>query len=208
MLFGIERRAAVADAAAGGRVSQAADSRAGRRSRACAWPRRRTARRFASSRAASTTSSFAGGAGRMAMSGLGGRDRDDRRGASSAQHAGIERFTIGQRKGLGVAMGEPYFVVRIEPRDAARGDRRARRAGPSELTAADCNWLVDPPAAAVRAARRRFATTRRRGTRRLSCCRTGSAARAFSTSRGTASRPARRWCVYDGDRVLGGGWIE
>src|SRR5207247_6427928 len=30
-------------------------------------------------------------------------------------HAGIERFTIGQRKGLGVAMGEPYFVVRIEP---------------------------------------------------------------------------------------------
>src|SRR6185503_7216402 len=30
-------------------------------------------------------------------------------------HPGIERFTIGQRKGLGVAMGEPYFVVRIEP---------------------------------------------------------------------------------------------
>src|SRR5688500_9822548 len=31
-------------------------------------------------------------------------------------HPGIERFTIGQRKGLGVAMGEPYFVVRIEPK--------------------------------------------------------------------------------------------
>ena len=31
------------------------------------------------------------------------------------QHQGYEAFTVGQRKGLGVAMGEPYFVVRIEP---------------------------------------------------------------------------------------------
>ena len=30
-------------------------------------------------------------------------------------HPGIERFTIGQRKGLGIAMGEPYFVTRIDP---------------------------------------------------------------------------------------------
>ena len=45
-------------------------------------------------------------------------------------HPGIERFTIGQRKGLGVAMGEPYFVVRIEPRDAAGRDRPAGGAGP------------------------------------------------------------------------------
>src|SRR5690606_732478 len=31
------------------------------------------------------------------------------------QHAGIENFTVGQRKGLGVAFGEPRFVVRLEP---------------------------------------------------------------------------------------------
>src|SRR5205085_7178416 len=31
------------------------------------------------------------------------------------EHQGIERFTVGQRKGLAVAMGERYFVVRVEP---------------------------------------------------------------------------------------------
>ena len=60
-------------------------------------------------------------------------------------HQGIERFTVGQRKGLGVAMGEPYFVVRIDPQtcDVVIGPREqlARR----ELTAANTNWLSTPP---------------------------------------------------------------
>jgi tRNA-specific 2-thiouridylase len=57
------------------------------------------------------------------------------------RHAGIESFTVGQRKGLGVAMGERKFVVEIEPdsRRVVIGDRQGlyRR----ELTARDCNWL-------------------------------------------------------------------
>jgi tRNA-specific 2-thiouridylase len=60
-------------------------------------------------------------------------------------HPGIERFTIGQRKGLKIAMGEPRYVVRIEPetRRVVIGDKHdlAR----AELTAARTNWLVDPP---------------------------------------------------------------
>ncbi|MDP7019255.1 MAG: tRNA 2-thiouridine(34) synthase MnmA [Pirellulaceae bacterium] len=60
-------------------------------------------------------------------------------------HPGIERFTIGQRKGLGVAMGEPYFVVRIEPetRRVVIGERD-ELAAPG-LFAVDTNWLVDIP---------------------------------------------------------------
>ncbi len=60
-------------------------------------------------------------------------------------HQGIERFTVGQRKGLGVAMGEPYFVVRIDPNDytvvIGRREELARR----ELTASDTNWLSTHP---------------------------------------------------------------
>jgi tRNA-specific 2-thiouridylase len=60
-------------------------------------------------------------------------------------HPGIEGFTIGQRKGLGVAMGAPYFVTAI--------DRQARRVviGPHEelarrtLRANQGNWLADFP---------------------------------------------------------------
>ena len=58
-------------------------------------------------------------------------------------HEGIESFTIGQRKGLGVALGEPKFVVRIEPdsRRVVLGDRQDLLR--EELIATDCNWLVD-----------------------------------------------------------------
>src|SRR4051812_42357333 len=62
-------------------------------------------------------------------------------GAILGQHEGIESFTVGQRKGLGVAFGERKFVVRIEPesRRVVVGDRDElnRR----ELTARGCNWL-------------------------------------------------------------------
>jgi tRNA-specific 2-thiouridylase len=57
------------------------------------------------------------------------------------QHQGIESFTVGQRKGLGVAFGERKFVVRIEPesRRVIVGNRRELHR--SELTARECNWL-------------------------------------------------------------------
>lgn len=58
-------------------------------------------------------------------------------------HEGIEGFTVGQRKGLGVALGEPKFVVRIEAdtRRVVLGDRE--ELATRRLTASHCNWLVD-----------------------------------------------------------------
>ena len=50
------------------------------------------------------------------------------------RHDGYEAFTVGQRKGLGVAMGRPYFVVRIDPESrqvviGPKGVARPRRVG-------------------------------------------------------------------------------
>ncbi len=67
------------------------------------------------------------------------------------QHNGIEAFTIGQRKGLRVAMGEPYYVIHID------ADSRRVQIGPreelacSELTADRANWLVEIPREPFRA---------------------------------------------------------
>ena len=62
------------------------------------------------------------------------------------RHDGFERFTVGQRKGLGVALGEPRYVVRIEPDThrvvIGRRDDLARRGTDGRRA----NWLVDPPA--------------------------------------------------------------
>jgi tRNA-uridine 2-sulfurtransferase len=62
-------------------------------------------------------------------------------GAVVGQHHGIESFTVGQRKGLGVALGDRKFVVRIEPesRRVVIGDREELYL--RELTARDVNWL-------------------------------------------------------------------
>ncbi len=58
------------------------------------------------------------------------------------RHAGIEQFTVGQRKGLRLAFGQPRYVVRIEPelRRVVIGTHEdlAR----TELTAAGANWFV------------------------------------------------------------------
>src|SRR5262249_54262403 len=43
----------------------------------------------------------------------------DATGRAVGAHAGMHRFTVGQRKGLGVALGEPAFVTRLDPASGA-----------------------------------------------------------------------------------------
>ncbi len=64
-------------------------------------------------------------------------------GAVVGQHPGIEGFTIGQRKGLGVAMGEPYFVTRIDPETRRVVIGRKEELGRQTLTASKTNWLCE-----------------------------------------------------------------
>ena len=70
----------------------------------------------------------------------------DRAGVQLGVHAGQHRFTIGQRRGVGVALGHPVYVVekRPETNEVVVG-------GPDDLLASECavaeaNWLVDEPA--------------------------------------------------------------
>ena len=67
-------------------------------------------------------------------------------------HQGIHRYTIGQRRGLRVAMGKPYYVIGLDARS------NTVILGPKEevmhrrLTAGEANWLIEPPPSAFRAA--------------------------------------------------------
>jgi tRNA-uridine 2-sulfurtransferase len=62
-------------------------------------------------------------------------------------HEGIHRYTIGQRRGLRVAMGKPYYVTGLD------AERNTVVLGPKaevmhrQLRATDVNWLIDTPAA-------------------------------------------------------------
>jgi tRNA-specific 2-thiouridylase len=122
------------------------------------------------------------------------------------EHAGIEHFTIGQRKGLGIAFGEPRYVVRIEPETKRVVVGTADELLRTELTASRTNWLVDEPtvprACTVKiryASKPATATVTALPDRRLHV-------RLHEPRGGIA--PGQAVVCYDGDRVLGGGWIE
>ena len=169
-----------------GGLSQGGDSPHGPRDWACAWPTRRTARRFASCPRATTPAFIRRKRGEST---IGRRDRDQRR--PRRRHARRSRaFTIGQRKGLGIALGEPRFVVRLERDTQPRRARHQGRTGPAR-TYGQPHQLAGrrhPPSRA--AARSRFATTPSRCRARSRRCRAIGWTFA-STSRSMALRPAR-----------------
>ena len=121
------------------------------------------------------------------------------------RHAGIERFTVGQRKGLGIALGEPHYVVRIDAttRQVVLGKRDELAC--DELTADRVNWLVEPPATSFQCdAQIRYNSP-------ASACRAewdGQQLRvAFAEPRHGVA-PGQAVVLYRDDVVLGGGWIR
>ena len=138
-------------------------------------------------------------------------------------HPGIERFTIGQRKGLRVAMGEPYFVVRIEPETRRVVIGRPEELDCRELTARDCNWLAEMPTAVGRSfqadqdgpegpsysfrcqAKIRYNNPPAEATAEI--LEDGRLRVIFDEPRHGVAAGQAVVC-YDGERVLGGGWIE
>ena len=71
-------------------------------------------------------------------------------GRKVGSHTGIEAFTIGQRKGIGVAMKEPYFVIRIDPTTNSVVIGTKEELAQATLRAESVNWLIDPPTESFR----------------------------------------------------------
>lgn len=122
------------------------------------------------------------------------------------QHPGIERFTIGQRKGLGVAMGEPYFVVEIVPAKKRVVIGRLEELGQLELTASATNWLVEPPPGQFKClAQIRYNSVAHDATAEIL---PGSRLRIAFDKPQNGVAPGQAVVCYQGDQVLGGGWID
>jgi tRNA-uridine 2-sulfurtransferase len=121
-------------------------------------------------------------------------------------HDGFARFTIGQRRGLPGGFREPMFVVAIRPSD------RAVVIGPREellgrgVVAREINWLVDAPSVGthVDIQVRHRARPARAEIVRLDGCEIELAL----DEPVSAITPGQSLVLYDGERVLGGGFIE
>jgi len=130
------------------------------------------------------------------------------------RHQGIIRYTIGQRRGLGIAAGEPLYVISI---DAARrrvvvGPHGALATGAVRL--AGVNWLGDrPPDACPAGGLAIFAKVRSTQPPAAATLTFGAdGARVTFAAPEFGVSPGQACVFYDGDRpldrVLGGGWID
>jgi tRNA-specific 2-thiouridylase len=127
------------------------------------------------------------------------------------RHRGIAHFTVGQRKGLGLGGGEPLFVLRIEAatRRIVVGPRQALIA--TRVALGELNWLGPPlvPGSAVPiAARLRSTQPPVAGTLHPAADAAPGDAELTLAAPAGAVAPGQAAVLYDGERVLGGGWIR
>jgi tRNA-specific 2-thiouridylase len=123
------------------------------------------------------------------------------------RHSGVHNFTIGQRKGLGFAAGKPLYVVTIDRENnrVVVGDDESLRTTTCEVQ--DVNWIAhqvsaEPVRATVKIRHKHVpagATVTPLDTTRASIT-FDAPQRAITSGQGAV--------FYDGERVLGGGWIR
>jgi len=126
-------------------------------------------------------------------------------GTKIGHHTGIIGFTVGQRKGLRVAWPEPLYVLRIEPA------RQAVVVGPkaaleqTALTLFETNWLAAPGADQTLTVKLRSTHPGASGT---ACTLSGGRCDITLDVPAGAIAPGQAAVLYDGSKMLGGGWIE
>jgi tRNA-specific 2-thiouridylase len=132
----------------------------------------------------------------------------DEQGRVLGSHAGIHRFTVGQRKGLGLTSptASPMYVLALRPAEQQVVVGPKASLEQTRLTASGANWIAAPPDQPLRVAaqiRHRHqpapATVRSLGD--------GRADVVFDTPQ-IAITPGQAVVFYDADTVVGGGWID
>jgi len=118
-------------------------------------------------------------------------------------HAGAEGYTLGQRKGLGLACGAPVYVVRKDGADVVVGPSEALFR--TTVRVRDCNWVsIAPPTAPIEA-EVALRYTRKRSRATIVPTEHGAELQFVEPQR--AVTPGQAAVFYDGPYVLGGGTI-
>jgi tRNA-specific 2-thiouridylase len=124
----------------------------------------------------------------------------DLHGQELGRHRGLIHYTVGQRRGLEIGgLAEPLYVVRLDP------ERQAVIVGPKRALAVSAARLVEPNWLGKVQGRKVMAKVRSLA-KPVPATLEGEWLRFEAEEYGVA--PGQAAVLYDGDRVLGGGWIE
>ncbi|MBN1336147.1 MAG: tRNA 2-thiouridine(34) synthase MnmA [Deltaproteobacteria bacterium] len=128
----------------------------------------------------------------------------DRAGRVLGRHDGVHRFTIGQRRGLGLALGRPAWVRALRP-DAAEIVLDTEVSWADALEATNATWQMPDPRGAFRCAVQ--VRSRHRAAEATVDPLPDGRFRVRFDAPQRAVTPGQPAVCYTGDRVLGGGWI-
>lgn len=130
----------------------------------------------------------------------------DQAGRVLGEHAGIIHFTVGQRRGLGISADEPLYVVALDAatREVIVGPRAALLA--DRVIVREVNWLAGADRAEGRPVRARIRSTHPGAPARVRW-RDDGALEVMMETPEPATAAGQGCVLYDGTRVLGGGWI-
>jgi tRNA-specific 2-thiouridylase len=130
------------------------------------------------------------------------------------RHGGIINYTIGQRRGIGVAAAEPLYVVKLDAK------RREVVVGPREwlrtrhISLRDVNWLGDEPLENLAGhGKEVLARIRSSGALQQATLRVSASGTEVELAQGEDGVSSGQACVFytageRGERLLGGGWIK
>ena len=130
---------------------------------------------------------------------------EDLSGRLLGRHAGLHRFTIGQRRGINCPAPEPYYVVRLDVRRNCLVVGRRRDTAARHCTVHSLNWIGREPAEAT-AAQVKIRYRHQAVAATVSPLGAGRARVDFDHPL-EAVTPGQGAVFYRGDEVLGGGWI-
>jgi tRNA-specific 2-thiouridylase len=124
------------------------------------------------------------------------------------EHAGVHHFTVGQRRGLGIAAGEPLYVISTEPeaqRVIVGGYQELLR---SRLMVKDMNWISIPPIQAPLRAQVKIRNKHAPALATVYPAPDAGRVEIHFDEPQRAVTPGQGAVLYDRDLVLGGGWID
>jgi tRNA-specific 2-thiouridylase len=131
---------------------------------------------------------------------------EDTRGRVLGRHQGLHLFTIGQRRGINCPAAEPYYVVGLDHHRNRLIVGQREELARTSCGVKDVNWIHRPalwPADVTAQIRYRH----RGAAAKLEETATGTVAVTFATPQ-NAITPGQGAVFYQGNEVLGGGWID
>lgn len=132
----------------------------------------------------------------------------DTSGRTLGRHGGVHHFTVGQRKGLGIAAGEPLYVIATHPAGQKVVVGRQPDLLRGELIARKANWIAFPELTAPRRATVKIRNRHEAAPATVHPFEESDSFRVLFDEPQRAVTPGQAAVLYDDDLVLGGGWIS